>query len=75
MVLGGPLEGTDDVLLIFRADHAGRNCISALGRSVAPQRPSSRKSSYAVGTATRLAVLRRRQGFQTREAHMDANLD
>jgi len=62
VVLGGPLEGTHDVLLIFRADDPGRDFRSALGRSVAPLGPSSREPSYAVGPATRLAVVSSNHG-------------
>src|SRR6266566_9074262 len=56
VVLGGCWRGRTTFFL-YPARRARRDCRSALGRSVAPARPSSRKPSYAVGTATRLAAV------------------
>src|SRR6266487_3607935 len=55
-------EGDERRSSYIPRDELGRDCRSALDRSVAPARPSSRKPSYAVGTATRLAAVSSNNG-------------
>ena len=59
VMLGGPLEGDGRGSSYTPRDDPGRDRRSTLGRSVAPAGPSSRKPSYAVGTAIRLAAVSR----------------
>ncbi len=54
VLLGGPLEGTSEVLLIGRAEAAEKNSTAASSRFLAPHGPAAHFAGHAVGPAARL---------------------